>query len=109
MELKPFDIVLIVIAIAVPVALAILAFTPGGFAFVIDFALNPSNMPWVFFGGAAILFSALCWRLYRRIRPKETKAATRPAHISPTRMPKVEGSEAVRRARERAQQKSEGS
>lgn len=85
MNLKPLEIALIVAGIAVPTILLILAFIPGGLNFIGDFAMNPVTMPWVFFGGAALLFCVLGWRIYRRIRPGEKKAAPKAAeHITPT-------------------------
>ena len=41
----------------------------------------------------------LLWRFYRRIRPAEKKQEP-VARVAPTRMPKVEGSEALRRHRD---------
>lgn len=84
MDLKPGEIALLVAAIAVPAIFLILALTPGGLSFVGDFAMSPTNMPWVFFGGAALLFGVLAFRIYRRIRPAKKKPVAKSAHISPT-------------------------
>ena len=102
MNLKPHEIILAVLAILVPLIVLVLAFTPGGFDFVIEIALDPVLGPIVFFGGAAILFAVLALRIYRRIRPAARKAApTATPHVSPTKMPKVEGSAAVERLKNR--------
>jgi len=85
MELKPHEIALIVAGVAAPLILLILGFIPGGLSFIGDFAMNRSTMPFVFFGGAALLFVVLAWRIFRRIRPAEKK--TPPAatpHVTPT-------------------------
>ena len=85
MELKPHEIALIVAAVAAPLILLILGFIPGGLSFIGDFAMNRSTMPFVFFGGAALLFVVLAWRIFRRIRPAEKKAPpTAAPHITPT-------------------------
>ena len=85
MNLKSLEIALIVAGIAVPTILLILAFIPGGLNFIGDFAMNPVTMPWVFFGGAALLFCVLAWRIYRRIRPSEKKTAPKATeHVTPT-------------------------
>lgn len=93
------DIALIVIAIAVPVVFFALAFTPGGFDFVPYLLSHPTWQPVILYGGALIAIGVLAWRIYRRIRPAPRKK-TSSTYVSPTKMPKVEGSEAVRRARE---------
>jgi hypothetical protein len=61
--------------------------------------------PVVFFSGAVILFGVLVLRIYRRIRPSPMKESPKSApHVSPTRMPKVEGSAAVERLKNRKPQ-----
>lgn len=97
MDLKPGEIALIVAGIAVPTILLILGFIPGGLNFIGDIAMNPAYMPWIFFGGAALLFGVLAWRIYRRMRPRPKKKAEETAHVSPKKMPKVEGSAAVKK------------
>jgi amino acid transporter len=105
MDFKLHEIALAILGIAVPVVALTLAFIPGGYNFVVELALDPTWGPLVFFGGAAALFALLAWRIYRRIRPAARKEAPAPApHVSPTKMPKVEGSEAVERARARRPQ-----
>jgi hypothetical protein len=101
MNLKPSEIALLVLAIAVPVVILGLAFTPGGLNWVFDLVLDRVYGPIVFLGGAAILSVVLAWRIYRRIRPAPRKPKETPVHISPRHMPKVEGSEAVERLKNR--------
>lgn len=85
MELKPHEIALIVLGVAAPTILLVLGFIPGGLSFIGDFAMNRTTMPFVFFGGAALLFVVLAWRIYRRIRPAERKAPPPAApHVTPT-------------------------
>jgi hypothetical protein len=85
MELKPHEIALIIAAVAAPLILLILGFIPGGLSFIGDFAMNRATMPFVFFGGAALLFFVLAWRIFRRIRPAEKKALPPAApHVTPT-------------------------
>jgi hypothetical protein len=85
MDLKPGEIALIIGGVAIPVVLLILGFIPGGLNFVGDFALNRTNMPWLFFGGAALLFAVLAWRIFRRLRPAAKKSVERAApRVSPT-------------------------
>jgi membrane protein implicated in regulation of membrane protease activity len=99
MDFKFRDIALIVFAVAVPVTILVLAIIPGGLGFVIRLAMDPLWGPVIFFGGAALVMAVLLWRFYRRIRPAEKKEAAKP-HVSPAKMPKVEGSEALRRHRD---------
>jgi len=102
MDLKPHEIILAVLAIAIPVVVLTLAFIPGGLDFVFDLAMDRVWGPVVFFSGAVILFGVLAWRIYRRIRPAQKKEqAKAAAHVSPARMPKVEGSAAVERLKNR--------
>lgn len=101
MNLKPAEIALIVLAIAGPTIFLVLAFIPGGLNFIGDIAIDPVRGPLVFFGGAAVLFVVLAWRIYRRIRPAVKKQEPRAEHVSPTRMPKVEGSKAVEQLKNR--------
>jgi hypothetical protein len=104
MELKPSEIALIIIAIVGPVIFLVLAFVPGGLNFVVDIAMDRVFGPIVFFGGAAVLFGVFAWRIYRRIRPAERKPVAKTEHVSPTKSPKVEGSAAVERLRNRKPQ-----
>jgi len=105
MDLKPHEIILAVLAIAIPVVVLVLAFTPGGLNFLFDIAVHPVWGPVAFFGGAAVLFGILAWRIFRRIRPAPQKATPKSApHVSPTRTPKVEGSAAVERLKNRKPQ-----
>jgi hypothetical protein len=105
MDLKPHEIILAVLAVAVPVVVLTLAFIPGGLDFVFEIALDRVWGPVVFFGGAAILFGVLAWRIYRRIRPAPKKEPPKAApRVSPARMPKVDGSAAVERLKNRKPQ-----
>ncbi len=97
MEMKPGEIALIVVGVAVPVILLVLGLIPGGLNFIGDIAMNPTYMPWIFFGGAALLFLVLAHRIYRRMRPALKKKASASEHVSPTKMPKVEGSAALKK------------
>jgi hypothetical protein len=104
MDFKPHEIALMTLAVLVPAVLLVLAFIPGGLNWIGDFAMHPTYRPFVFFGGAAIAFAVLAWRIYRRIRPAEKKKpAAKVPHVSPTKMPKVEGSQAVERLKNRKQ------
>jgi hypothetical protein len=98
MEFKPSEIVLIILGVAAPTIFLVLAFIPGGLNFIGDFALDPRFMPWIFFGGAGLLFCVLAYRIYRRIRPLPKKQDEEAVHVSPTRMPKVDGAAALRKS-----------
>lgn len=97
MEMKPGEIALIVGGVAVPLILLVLGFIPGGLNFIGDVAMNPTFMPWIFFGGAALAFAVLAFRIYRRMRPAQKKKVAASEHVSPTKMPKVEGSAALKK------------
>ena len=84
MEFKPHEIALMVAAVAIPLIFLILGFTPGGLSFIGEFLMQSPNMPWVFFGGAALVFCVLAWRIYRRLRPAQKKKIATPEHITPT-------------------------
>jgi membrane protein implicated in regulation of membrane protease activity len=85
MDLKPHEIALMVAAVAIPLVFLILGFTPGGLSFIGDFLMQSPNMPWVFFGGAALVFCVLAYRIYRRLRPtQKKKSAPTPEHVTPT-------------------------
>ena len=101
MEFKPSEIALIVLAVVGPLIFFVLAIIPGGLGFIGDIAMDPVRGPIVFFTGAALLFIVLAWRIYRRIRPAERKTVTDVQHVSPTHMPKVEGSKAVEQLKNR--------
>jgi hypothetical protein len=87
MELKPGEIVAIVIALAIPITIFAVVFTPGALDAVLGFVLDERYRSWIFFGGAAVAFGALAFRIYRRIRPR--KRSEEKPHASPTHMPKV--------------------
>jgi len=94
------DIALFVIALAVPVLFFTLAFIPGGFDFVPYLLSHPTWQPVIIYGGILLAIGVLGWRVYRRIHPAPRKKGPASTYVNPTKMPKVEGSEAVRRARE---------
>jgi membrane protein implicated in regulation of membrane protease activity len=87
MELKPGEIIAIVLALAIPVVVFAVVFIPGALGAVYAFALQPVWREAIFFGGAAIAFGVLAWRLYRRLRPPAKPAAGE--HESPKHMPKI--------------------
>ncbi|MEZ6030150.1 MAG: hypothetical protein R3C46_10415 [Hyphomonadaceae bacterium] len=100
MDFKLRDLILMALAVAVPVVVLVLAFIPGGLGFVPYLAMHPTWQPVIFFGGAAIAAAVLFWRIYRRIKPPQRKPDKAAPHVSPAKMPKVEGSDAVRRHRD---------
>ena len=73
MELKPGEIIAIVLALAIPVGLFIVLLTPGAGEAIYYFIMQRDRMPYIFYGGAALTFGYLAWRIYRRIRPKARK------------------------------------
>jgi hypothetical protein len=87
MELKPGEIIAIVFALALPIAVFAVVFIPGGLNAVYNILLEPHIMPVAFFGGAGVAFGVFAWRIYRRIRPKARPDA--PPHEAPKHMPKV--------------------
>lgn len=85
MDMKPGEIALIIGGVAIPVVLLVLGFIPGGLSFIGDFAMNRTTMPYLFFGGAAVLFGVLAWRIFRRLRPAQKKPTAKAApRVSPT-------------------------
>lgn len=100
MDFKLREIALIVFAVAIPLTVLVLAFIPGGLGFIFGLAMDPLWGPVIFFGGAMVALAVLLWRFYRRIRPAEKKQPPATPHVSPTKMPQVEGSDALRRHRE---------
>lgn len=102
MNFKPHEIAFAILGFLVPVIILTLAFIPGGMNWVFALVLDPVLGPIVFYTGAAVLGVLLAWRIYRRINPAPKKKAPPAApHVSPTRMPKVEGSAAVERLKNR--------
>jgi hypothetical protein len=73
MEFKPSEIALIIVALAIPIGGFALLFIPGGVSSVFGFAMHPEVRPYVFYGGAVVVFGILAWRIYRRIRPRQPK------------------------------------
>jgi hypothetical protein len=70
MELKPGEIIAIVLALAIPIGLFVILLTPGAVDAVMGFVMQKDRMPYIFYGGAILAFLFLAWRLFRRIRPK---------------------------------------
>lgn len=87
MDLKPGEIIAVVLALAIPIAVFAVVFIPGALGAVYAFALQPGWREAIFFGGAAIAFGVLAWRLYRRLRPPAKPAE--PEREGPKHMPKV--------------------
>lgn len=73
MDLKFSDIVAIAVAIAIPVIGFAVLIVPGAMAGVVDFVMRPDRRPYIFYGGAAVVFAILAFRIYRRIRPPQRK------------------------------------
>ena len=91
MEFKLSEIILIVLALAIPVGLFTILLIPGAMDAVYNFLLEPSVRPVVFFGGAGIAFGVLAWRIYSRVRPPQKPPAPKapPAESRPHNWPKV--------------------
>lgn len=99
------DLLLGIAALAVPLIVLTLAFTPGGLGFIFD----PFWGVVTCLTGAALAMVALGWRVYRRIRPVRAPQTPVVPRTQPSRMPSIEGSEAIRRYREgRSQPMEEG-
>jgi membrane protein implicated in regulation of membrane protease activity len=67
---KVSEIIVIVIALAIPIGMFTALMIPGVGAAIIHFMLESDRLPWIFYSGAVVLFALLAWRFYRRIRPK---------------------------------------
>ncbi|HEV7693440.1 MAG TPA: hypothetical protein VGO52_21585 [Hyphomonadaceae bacterium] len=78
MELKVGEIILIVLALAIPIGLFVILLTPGAGEAIYYFVMQRDRMPYIFFGGAALTFVYLAWRIYRRLRPKPRKVEQSP-------------------------------
>ena len=78
MELKPGEIVAIVVALAIPITVFAVVFTPGALDAVLGLVLDARYRGWIFFGGAAVTFGVLAFRIYRRIRPKRKTDPAQP-------------------------------
>jgi hypothetical protein len=73
MDLKFSDYLTIAIAIAIPVIGFTVLIVPGAMAAVVNFVMQEDRRPYIFYGGAAVAFGVLAWRIYRRIRPRAEK------------------------------------
>ena len=69
MEWKPSEILIVVIALAIPTSLFAALFIPGIMGGLFGFIFAPENMQIVFTVMAMIVAGILGWRVYRRIRP----------------------------------------
>ncbi len=74
MEFKPHEIALIALALIVPIGAFAVLLTPGALGAVLDILFQPGWRELIFYGGAAICFGVLAFRLYRRMRPKGRSA-----------------------------------
>jgi|GEM_PF-1525194 len=102
MNFKPHEIAFAILGFMVPVTILTLAFVPGGMNWVFALVLDPVLGPIVFYTGAVLLAVLLAWRIYRRINPPPKKKAPPAApHVSPTRMPSIEGSATIERLKNR--------
>lgn len=73
MDLKPVEIIGIVIALAIPIVGFAVVLTPGGFDAVLNFLFGASTRNYVFGAAAFGVMCVLALRIYRRIRPPEKK------------------------------------
>ena len=73
MDLKFSDYVTIAIAVLIPIIGFAVLIVPGAMAAVYDFVMREDRRPYIFYGGAALVFGVLAFRIYRRIRPKTDK------------------------------------
>jgi hypothetical protein len=73
MDLKFSDYVTIAVAILIPVIGFGVLIVPGAMSAVVDFVMQEDRRPYIFYGGAAVVFAVLAFRIYRRIRPKPDK------------------------------------
>ncbi|HVY88642.1 MAG TPA: hypothetical protein VG942_07225 [Hyphomonadaceae bacterium] len=89
MEFKPGEIVLIVLALAIPVGLFTLLLIPGAMDAVFAILQQDTIRPFFFFGGALVIFGVLAWRIYGRIRPKQRPEPKAPSDGPPHGWPKV--------------------
>lgn len=70
MEWKPSEIIILVIAFAIPTALFAALLIPGIMGGFFSFLFAPENMQVVFVGLAILVAAILAMRIFRRIRPK---------------------------------------
>jgi len=70
MEFKASEILAIVVALAIPLAIFTALLIPGAVGGVYSFVLREDVRPYIFYGGAALVFGVLALRIYRRVRPK---------------------------------------
>ncbi len=73
MEFKASEIVMMVLAFAAPLVVLVLAFIPGAYATIWNFAMDPATRPYAFYGGAAVVLAVLCFRIYGRMTGKRRR------------------------------------
>jgi hypothetical protein len=79
MEFKLHEIALVALALIIPIGAFAVLLTPGALGAVLDVLFQPGWRELIFYGGAAICFGVLAFRLYRRMKPKPRAAdATQP-------------------------------
>lgn len=69
MEWKPSEIIILVIAFAIPTGLFAALFIPGLMGGFFSFIFAPENMQIVFTIMSVCVAAILGWRIYRRVRP----------------------------------------
>ncbi len=69
MEWKPSEIIILVIALAIPTGLFAALLIPGIMGGFFSFLFSPQNMQIVFTIMAMLVAAILGYRIYRRIRP----------------------------------------
>lgn len=82
MEWKPSEIIILVIALAIPTGLFAALFIPGLMGGMFSFLFAPQNMQIVFTVMSVIVAAILGWRIYRRIRPAKPGKAGEDSSIS---------------------------
>jgi hypothetical protein len=82
MDLKPVEIIAIVIAILVPATAFGLLLIPGAGDAFFRFVLQREVAPFFFGGLAFLVFLGLAYRVFRRIRPAPRRKAGDPPVLS---------------------------
>jgi hypothetical protein len=73
MDFKPAEIAGIIVAFLIPIVGFAIVLTPGGFDAVLNFLFGAGTRNYVFGAAAFAVMCVLGQRIYRRIRPPETK------------------------------------
>ncbi len=82
MEWKPSEILILVIALAIPTGLFAALLVPGIMGGLFSFIFAPENMQIVFTVMAVVVAAALGLRIYRRIRPARPSKSVEQRTIS---------------------------